>query len=228
MAFDRRLMVVIKYAQDSSVNNQMPYSGKVDSIARSLFMTPETLKAKRDDLTKSGGWSEEDFKNAVDRQTDMINTDSKITELATQNALINPYARIRLTGGINSDGTSKLIDKTGQRPWYEIDSNDAIGYSKIPTTARLIEFGKTDERCRTPYQFQPYPQRWRNHFLLRSHRSCTRSSSSFSDSYRPQLWPYPWPERVLLLRQSHARSGKRNGLLWLCKHSVVFYSRRRI
>ena len=87
-----------------------------------------------------------------------------------QHSIMNPYAMLHLTGGIENgsynfiknefNGETTLIDNATERPWYEtklLKNDDALnGYSKVPTTSALIEWGKQDAQFRTPYLFQDF------------------------------------------------------------------------
>lgn len=70
-------------------------------------------------------------------------------------SLINSYAITRLYG---SEGGKYLINKKGERKWYEVDiSNDSLlNISAIPTTSALISWGNGDPYGRTPYHFSDF------------------------------------------------------------------------
>lgn len=70
-------------------------------------------------------------------------------------SIINTYSLTRLYG---SEGGAYLVDQKGERKWYEIDGNqnNGIGYSKVPTTSSIINWGEGDPYGRTPYHFQDF------------------------------------------------------------------------
>lgn len=154
--FDNRLTVLVGY-KNNDIEYHIPYSGKMDSIGGSLYMSLDTIESKRSAL-EAAGITVDKLKT---RQQELIDAENIKSENATQHSVINPYAMIRLAGGIsNSTGAdTMLIDNKNQRPWYEIpnstDDKD-IGYSKVPTTSRIIEWGRTDPKGRTPYQYQDF------------------------------------------------------------------------
>ena len=74
-------------------------------------------------------------------------------------ALQNTYALTKLYG---SEGGEKLINKRGERRWYEVDqafgtgATDLAGFSMNPTTSSLISWGNADPYGRTPYHFTDF------------------------------------------------------------------------
>ena len=154
--FDNRLTVLVGYRnQDAKMH--VPYSGKVDSIGSSFYMSLDTIESKREALEAAGV----NVDNVKKRNAELIDAENAKVENATQHSVINPYAMIRLSGGVSStiDRETRLIDSSKYRPWYEIPNstdNSDIGYSKVPTTSRIIEWGRTDSRGRTPYQYQDF------------------------------------------------------------------------
>ena len=152
--FDNRLTVLVGYKnQDAEMH--IPFSGVADSIGGSFYMSLETIEGKRKELEKAGV----NVDLLKQKNAEFIEKENAKTENMTQYSLINPYAMIRLAGGISSSRENMLIDSSIRRPWYEVpnstDDKD-IGYSKVPTTARIIEWGRTDTRGRTPYQYQDF------------------------------------------------------------------------
>ena len=144
--FDKRLISVLKYRTSDKKVDIKPYSGKTESIAPQAFM-------KLDDVERKFG------KNARIQQESAIKLAEQNKALFAQQAVMNPYARIRLTGSTH-DNTNYLIDSSNKRPWYEapIQSNGdlKIGYSKQPTTNNIITWSKGDRLGRTPYAFQDF------------------------------------------------------------------------
>ena len=144
--FDKRLQSVLKYTNSTPDIDIIPYAGKIDTIASQGYMDPEIVKKK------FGA-------DAAEQQKAAIEAANQNKALFTQQAVMNPYARIRLTGGIE-DGSTRLIDSSNNRPWYEApikaDGNLNIGYSKVPTTNNIITWSKGDRLGRTPYAFQDF------------------------------------------------------------------------
>jgi hypothetical protein len=144
--FDARLTSVLKYnnaKQDTPIN---PYSGKVDTIASQGYMDPNIVEKKFG-------------VDARKQQEAAIKAAEQNKHLFTQHAVMNPYARIRLTGATDNNANF-LIDSSGTRPWYEaaIKSGGDLkeGYSKHPTTNNIITWSKGDKLGRTPYAFQDF------------------------------------------------------------------------
>ena len=153
--FDNRLTVLVGY-KNQNAEMHIPFSGAADSIGGSFYMSLETIESKRAELEKVKKGLTDSLKQ---KNAELIEKENAKTENMTQHSLINPYAMIRLSGGISSNGTNMLIDSSIRRPWYEVPNstdNSDIGYSKVPTTARIIEWGRTDPRGRTPYQYQDF------------------------------------------------------------------------
>ena len=156
--FDKRLLVAIQYENANPVQH-MPFSNEYQTTVANMYMPLDTLKAKESAFIKAGG-SKTDFDKLVSKQEAAIKAAKSNTNTYTQPSLINPYARVHLAGAIGSDKKNTVLDSSLTRPWYEDDligggAND-IGYSKIPTTSRLIEWGKSDVQGKTPYQFQDF------------------------------------------------------------------------
>jgi len=75
-------------------------------------------------------------------------------------ALMNTYALTKLYG---SDGGEKLINKRGDRRWYEVDqafgsasTTNGLHFASVPTTSSLISWGNEDPYGRTPYHFTDF------------------------------------------------------------------------
>lgn len=96
-----------------------------------------------------------DVGDFISRQESAINTASTNYINKTLHAIMNPYAMIHLSGGVDSNSENRLIDDANRAPWYEsVDSEDR--FSKTPTTEKIIEWGKRDYKARTPYLFQDF------------------------------------------------------------------------
>lgn len=137
-------------------NVYIPISGTAGSNANSFYMSIETLNEKEEEFKKAGKHNE--WKELKRKQQEIIKAHNSNYLNSVQQSLMNPYAMIHLSGGINSSGKTTLIDKSNERPWYEVETNnnDDIGYSKTPTTTKIIAWGNTDEKNRTPYLFQDF------------------------------------------------------------------------
>lgn len=161
--FDDRLIVGFKAKNNSDDKNfQMPFDDKKSVSINGLYMTLEELDKKKSELVPV--WGEALFNKVREGQRKTIETARANSDLAVQNALMNPYAKIKLIGTNRNteDQTNYLIDSSSHRPWYEVDAafdqstNLSNGYSKYPTTSRIIDWGNSDTRGRTPYQFQDF------------------------------------------------------------------------
>ena len=152
--FDKRLLVAVKRSS-GDIKTHTPFTrDDNDTIASSMVMTIEDYEKRVKDASveiDSGIASK--IKEGITKSHDaaMANPNYK-----TQKALMNPYARIRLSGALDANGKSYLVDKAGQRPWYEAGNQNTVGYSKYPTTTTIIEYGNADYKARTPYQFQDF------------------------------------------------------------------------
>ena len=173
--FDNRLVVHINTqkttSNDSFLDYQphIPMSGKASTNVYSFLMSLDTLIEKKEKYNtgKEGAPTMDDFEKLFDYQQEAIDIASKNPKNFVQNSLMNPYAALHLTNGLNEDGTTKLIDRSDKRRWYENDNiktniitdeteQTLLHYSKYPTTAALIEWGNQDPKKRTPYLFQDF------------------------------------------------------------------------
>lgn len=173
--FDNRLVVHIN-TEKATTNDSfldykphIPMSGKTSTNVYSFLMSLDTLIEKKEKYNtgKENAPTMEDFEKLFDSQEEAINTAIKNPKNFVQNSLMNPYAALHLTNGLNEDGTTKLIDRSDKRRWYENDNiktnimtdeteQTLLHYSKYPTTAALIEWGNQDPKKRTPYLFQDF------------------------------------------------------------------------
>lgn len=96
-----------------------------------------------------------DVEDYISQQETAIKTASANYINKTMHAIMNPYAMVHLSGGIDSDSKNRLIDDANRAPWYEsVDGEDR--FSKTPTTEKIIDWGKRDYKARTPYLFQDF------------------------------------------------------------------------
>ena len=148
--FDRRLDRLFIDSKDSAKFIKTPMS--------TLFMEPGTSgfiisnKSIEDSVKNANDLKI--FKNkASDDRNKMLN-DSFYQGVP---ALVNDYAIVKLYG---SEGGQKLVNRKGERRWYEIDSvlgqSNAVNYSSVPTTSSLISWGNGDPYGRTPYSFSDF------------------------------------------------------------------------
>lgn len=70
-------------------------------------------------------------------------------------SIVNAYSITKLYG---SNSGEYLVDKKGERRWYEIDSTQdgRLAYSLNPTTTSIINWGEGDPYSRTPYHFSDF------------------------------------------------------------------------
>lgn len=96
-----------------------------------------------------------DISEIINNQENVINESSANYINKTMHAIMNPYAMVHLSGGIDSNSENRLIDDANRAPWYEsVDGEER--FSKNPTTDKIIEWGKRDYKARTPYLFQDF------------------------------------------------------------------------
>lgn len=156
--FDGRLCVGVLSKTNNNPTIRMPFSNEFGTITNGILMPIESLTEKLNTLKNLSESDKQKIKNAQEK---VIERSKKNETLKAVPSLINPYAMTRLAGSINrindENYQHRLIDSSIKRPWYEMDSIGAPnGYSKYPTTSAIIEWGKTDTQCKTPYQFQDF------------------------------------------------------------------------
>ena len=161
--FDNRLLIGLKAKNSENTTQSLPFDGISVSTndyirgvqdLRNDFKNRIAKIANQTDKNKA----EKELGDLIDAQLTKINELSDGDSFKVQNALMNPYAAIRLRGAIRN-GESFITDSSSRRPWYEEDitgSNYDNGFSKYPTTSKLIEWGNGDSMGRTPYQFQDF------------------------------------------------------------------------
>lgn len=157
--FDKRLnrlkldLPIEKLKSDGYLPVIVPYSMQQYDLATSGYLSTTEYIIGSDTL------------NEVDDdslRTDFLRKSQAAYEKMKQNdfykgvpALQNYYAIVRLYSG---QGNKKLINKKGDRRWYEIDSTSAAAYNyaSVPTTSSIISWGNGDPFGRTPYQFTDF------------------------------------------------------------------------
>ncbi len=70
-------------------------------------------------------------------------------------SVVNTYSITKLYG---SESGELLVDKKGQRRWYEVNTTQdgRLAYSLNPTTTSIINWGEGDPYGRTPYHFSDF------------------------------------------------------------------------
>ena len=156
--FDDRIERLLVYSADSNANFQnatatavMPFDTRFMDAATFGYLISEegiknTMPAEKQQSESAG--IEEYWKSEKKR----LGNDPYYMGVKS---LINTYSLTRLYG---SNGGSYLVDKKGERKWYEIDGNESneIGYSKVPSTTSIINWGEGDPYGRTPYHFTDF------------------------------------------------------------------------
>jgi len=144
--FDRRLDRI-----NVDVNNtghlEIPFDTRFRDSATSGLVISEELITNNENLTNKDSIINNLRKNKKRLQNDKSNIGVK--------SLVNTYSVTKLYG---SHGGEYLVDRKGERKWYEIDgtNDDIINYSKNPTTTSIINWGEGDPYGRTPYQFTDF------------------------------------------------------------------------
>lgn len=167
--FDERLqyLVISEKNNTTEYESRMPFDGARDTDVYTFLMPistlEENLKSKKELQDDSGNLkydaviegSKVTVRELIDKQKKHIESNAKNTINMTQYSIMNPYAMIHLSGGIDSGGSNRLIDDANRAPWYEtVMGEDSI--SKNPTTETIINWGKKDPKGRLPYLFQDF------------------------------------------------------------------------
>lgn len=154
--FDNRLQVLVEI-EGENPKTLLPASGKSGTNVFSYLMPLETIQEKKKEYEDPKVGKLAAYNKIIEGQQKRIKEAQSKKENFLQDSIMNPYAKLHLTNAFEGEETL-LIDKANRRPWYEtnIDNEEMIGYSKIPTTSALIEWGKTDEKGRIPYLFQDF------------------------------------------------------------------------
>jgi len=151
--FDKRLERLFRSATEES-DIKIPFSMRYSSTATGgYFSNAAAIKEANIGGGVDGTAHGEDDanKNLAAYQKDLFYTGIP--------SMINTYSLTRLYG---SAGGEYLINKRGQRKWYEVDQaiseqNSAMpGFSALPTTSTLISWGNADPYGRTPYHFTDF------------------------------------------------------------------------
>lgn len=145
--FDKRLTRLFK-ASSGAEDIKIPYSTRYSATATGgYFANAASLK--------EAGLNNDAQEKALEKTKEYAN-DPFFKGVP---ALMNTYALTRLYG---TDGGKRLINKRGERRWYEVDeaigenNMNVPGYSSMPTTSTLISWGNADPYGRTPYHFTDF------------------------------------------------------------------------
>ena len=147
--FDRRLYRdFINYNNESQI--KIPYSTQYKEAASSgLLVSNKYVKDQK--IQK-----ESEAIEALNKERERIANDTFYIGVP---ALINTYAITKLYG---SEGGAKLVNKRGERRWYEVDQAFGMGATQLnnfasnPTTSTIISWGGADPYGRTPYHFSDF------------------------------------------------------------------------
>ena len=149
--FDERLQVVTKN-EIGDYDTIIPVSGKKGTNAYSYLMPLETMDLKASNYSNGKVAA---YKKIVDKQRSEIKTMQKNTLVhGLQPSIMNPYAMLHLSGGLDASGNTRIIDKRSSDniTWGVNDEN----YNN-PTTHNIINWGKNNNISgRTPYLFQDF------------------------------------------------------------------------
>jgi hypothetical protein len=140
--FDRRLDKLLSGSEIAII----PYDTRFKDAGTSGFiMSNEVLKDSQIE-------KQQEVAMAVSAKRSSMAKDPFYQGVAS---VINSYALTKLFG---SEGGQYLVDKKGQRKWYEVDSTNEgrLAYSKNPTTTSIINWGEGDPYGRTPYHFADF------------------------------------------------------------------------
>jgi hypothetical protein len=142
--FDKRLQRL--YETDSKTSLITPYDTRFQQVSTTGYLISDSKveEAKLD--------NQKDVLLALSQKRKQMEGDDFFKGIPS---LINTYAITRLYG---SKGGNFLINKKGERKWYEIDqtSDGDLGFSLNPTTSSIISWGNGDPYGRTPYHFSDF------------------------------------------------------------------------
>lgn len=142
--FDKRLQRL--YETDNKTSLITPYDTRFQEVSTTGYIISDSKveEAKLD--------NQKDVLSALAQRRDQMKKDDFYKGIPS---LINTYAITRLYG---SKGGNYLINRKGERKWYEIDqtSDGDLGFSLNPTTSSIISWGNGDPYGRTPYHFSDF------------------------------------------------------------------------
>jgi len=144
--FDRRLdrLMLVNNANDAL--SVIPYDTRYKDAGTVGFIMSEAVV--RDSQIEN----QNDIALGIGARRGEMQNDPFFTGVQS---LINTYSITKLYG---SEGGEYLVDKKGQRKWYEIDTTQdgKLAYSLNPTTTSIINWGEGDPYRRTPYHFSDF------------------------------------------------------------------------
>jgi len=142
--FDKRLQRL--YQSDDKTRLVTPYDTRYKQVSTTGYIISE------DKIQESQVEGKEDILKALAAKREQFKKDDFFNGIPS---LINTYSVTRLYG---SKGGDYLINRKGERKWYEIDqtSEGDLGFSLNPTTSSLISWGNGDPYGRTPYHFSDF------------------------------------------------------------------------
>jgi hypothetical protein len=142
--FDKRLQRL--YQVDDKTRLVTPYDTRYRQVSTSGYLISE------DKIQESQVEGKEDIIRALGERREQMKKDDFFNGVPS---LINTYSVTRLYG---SKGGDYLINRKGERKWYEIDqtSEGELGFSLNPTTSSIISWGNGDPYGRTPYHFSDF------------------------------------------------------------------------
>jgi len=145
--FDRRIDRVFIVSNNESID-RIPFSSKYQEtsttglIVSESYLQDSKLDAKNEKIKQMN-----EYRSAMQKDSFYIGAPS----------LVNAYSLTKLYG---SDGGNQLLNKRGERKWYEVDKAFGPGAfnstATNPTTSSLISWGSDDPYGRTPYSFTDF------------------------------------------------------------------------
>lgn len=147
--FDRRLARWEQVLKDGNLYQKLftPYDTAFAQVSTAGYMISEAALMKLDNQEQKAK-----LINLRKVQYNQMVNDKFYTGLP---ALQNPYALITLYG---SQGGQRLVNKKGERRWYEVDTtaDSQYNFASVPTTTAIISWGDGDPHGRTPYHFTDF------------------------------------------------------------------------
>jgi hypothetical protein len=142
--FDKRLQRL--YQSDDKTVLVTPYDTRFQQVSTTGYLISQK-KIEESQIEK-----QQDVISALSERREQLKKDEFFQGIPS---LINTYAITRLYG---SKGGNYLINRKGERKWYEIDqtSEGELGFSLNPTTSSIISWGNGDPYGRTPYHFSDF------------------------------------------------------------------------
>lgn len=142
--FDKRLQRL--FLQEDKTVLVTPYDTRYKQVSTTGYLISED-KIKESQIEK-----EADVILALKERRKQLGMDDFFIGIPS---LVNTYSITRLYG---SKGGDYLVNRKGERKWYEIDqtADGELGFSLNPTTSSIISWGNGDPYGRTPYHFSDF------------------------------------------------------------------------